>query len=179
MTTIQRIRVPAGFAYAGVFLYAARPQLFHAWAGIALAAIGLGIRIWAAGYLKKDKELAVDGPYAWIRNPLYFGSFLLGLGLSLASGRPALLVAFTILFVAIYLPVMKKEEEELVRSFGARYGTYRQQVPLFWPGFRKKQNLPPRTPRQFEWRGVVLNREYRAVAGFALLVAFLFIRMPC
>lgn len=179
MTTIQRIRVPAGFAYAGVFLYLARPQLFQAWAGIVLAAIGLGIRIWAAGYLKRDAELAVDGPYAWIRNPLYFGSFLLGLGFSLASGRPALLVAFAILFLAIYLPVMKKEEEELVRKFGAQFDRYRQQVPFFWPGFRKKQNLPSRTSRQFEWREVLLNREYRAIAGFALLVAFIFIRMPC
>ena len=177
MTAIQRIRVPAGFAYAGAFLFLARPQPFVACAGIALAAVGLGIRIWAAGYLRREGVLAVAGPYGWTRNPLYFGSFLLGLGFSLASGQSLLILAFLTFFLAIYRPVMKKEEEELIQRFGSQYGPYRQKVPFFWPGIEKKWRLPSGTSKRFEWKEVLWNREYRAVAGFVSLTVFVFMRL--
>src|SRR5262245_42939386 len=38
---------------------------------------GVAIRAWAAGTLRKQKSLAISGPYAWVRHPLYVGSFLM------------------------------------------------------------------------------------------------------
>lgn len=177
VTLFQRIRVPVGFVFAAVFLYFAQPRLPSSYAGIALAATGLALRIWASGYLKKGRELATNGPYVWSRNPLYFGSFLLGLGFSLASGRLLLLALFVILFFAIYFPVMKNEEEELLRNFGDRYTLYRQSVPLFVPHFRNHA-LFPATQVNFRWRRVILNGEYHTVAGFLLLTVFVLVKTP-
>lgn len=177
MTIVQRIRVPAGFLFAVVFLCLAQPRTPFSYAGISLAATGLALRIWASGYLKKGQELAVYGPYRWTRNPLYLGSFLLGLGFSLAGSRLPLLTIFLILFLAIYIPVMRNEEKELLRNFGSQYTLYRQEVPLFVPRLRQLPSLAS-TEVNFQWKQVVLNGEYEAVAGFVLLTAFVLIRTP-
>ena len=96
MTTIQRFRVPVGFAYALVYLYFAAPRPVWFWAGMLLALVGLAIRIWAAGCLRKFEQLTLSGPYLWSRNPLYLGSFLIGLGFTLAGAQLWLLVVFLV-----------------------------------------------------------------------------------
>ncbi|HUT86260.1 MAG TPA: methyltransferase, partial [Elusimicrobiales bacterium] len=67
-----------------VLLLIAKPfswKLFIA--GLVIISLGEAIRLWASGYLKKDKELAVTGPYRIVRHPLYVGSFLIALGFTL------------------------------------------------------------------------------------------------
>src|SRR4051794_40374381 len=55
-------------------------------AGLAFIFFGEVVRFWAAGYIAKDSEIATGGPYAYVRNPLYFGSLLLAVGYGLVSG---------------------------------------------------------------------------------------------
>jgi protein-S-isoprenylcysteine O-methyltransferase Ste14 len=78
---ILRLRVPLGFLFAAWYLVVARPA---SWLHLLACAIpvffGCALRFWAAGYLFKGKRVAVGGPYAYVRNPLYLGSFILGLG---------------------------------------------------------------------------------------------------
>src|ERR1043165_805265 len=116
-TWIQRWRVPLGFLCAAVFLVFARPTLRLLLVGACVSLLGLAIRAWAAGYIRKNDELAVFGPYAFTRNPLYFGSSLLGRGFPLRSGRllPGLL--FVPLFVGIYFRVSGAEAETLAKRF--------------------------------------------------------------
>src|SRR5687768_1547746 len=99
-TWIQRWRVPLGFVCAAVFLFFARPTPTALAAGAFVSVLGLAIRAWAAGHIRKNAQLATSGPYAFTRNPLYFGSFLLGLGFTIASGRWYLAVLFAALFIA-------------------------------------------------------------------------------
>ncbi len=77
-TPIQRFRVPLGFLFAAIFLIFARPEIITLIIGGAIAVVGLLIRAWASGHIRKNQTLAVSGPYSYTRNPLYLGSFILG-----------------------------------------------------------------------------------------------------
>ena len=52
--------------------------------------LGLLLRAWAAGCLAKNQRLATGGPYAFTRNPLYIGTLLVALGLTIAARNPYL-----------------------------------------------------------------------------------------
>ncbi len=180
MTTIQRIRVPAGMIFALVFIYSARPQMELFMAGLGLALAGLGVRIWAAGHIEKGSRLAARGPYQFTRNPLYLGSFLIGLGFSLAAATAWLMVLFVLLFFALYVPVMRREESELDHSFGSEYEFYRQKVPLFLPRLpvrHSTDSTPESGDRNFQWRLELLNREHNAVVGFVVIAVVLWAKM--
>lgn len=178
MTSVQRIRVPAGFLFAALYLYFSQPQAdFLLW-GLLLAFAGLAFRVWASGHIEKGTRLAVRGPYGWTRNPLYFGSFLMGLGFTLAAANPWLLGLFLFLFLIIYIPVMRKEEEELKQSFGTPFESYRQRVSLFVP-YPKASSVEESTSQDgnFLWRRVILNREYKTMIGFLIIAAFVWVKM--
>ena len=181
MTSVQRIRVPAGFVFAFIYLYFAQPRMDFLVAGLTLAAAGLISRIWASGHIEKGTRLATKGPYRWTRNPLYFGSLLMGLGFTLAGANPGLLGLFLFLFLLIYIPVMRREEEELVQAFGAHYESYRQRVPMFVPHLKSpapaEESVGQDGPRNFQWRRVILNREYNTVIGFLIITALVWAKM--
>lgn len=172
-TWLQRLRVPAGFLFALFYLYRATPALPWFPVGLAIALAGLLLRIWAAGCIRKHEQLSCAGPYAWSRNPLYFGSFLMGLGFVAAAADWLLLLIFLFLFALIYVPVIQREEKELVAAYGSAYQAYRLQTSVFFP-------LPPgrkgADSGNFSWRRAILNREYNAVTGYVLLAAFLYIK---
>ena len=77
---IYRWRVRSAVAVLILVLALARPTPASVVLGVAVSLMGLSIRAWAAGHIRKEKELAVTGPYRYTRNPLYLGSFILGLG---------------------------------------------------------------------------------------------------
>jgi len=168
-TWIQRWRVPLGFLCAAVFLFFARPTPVALAAGACVSLLGLAIRAWAAGHIRKNAQLATSGPYAFTRNPLYFGSFLLGLGFTIASGRWLLAVLFAALFIGIYLPVMRVEASTMAQLFGNDFENYRRWVPLFFPRltpYRQQNSAAVR----FDGALYLRYREYRAALG--LLVAW-------
>ena len=181
MTIVQRIRVPAGMAFALTFLYFSHPRQDLFLAGLGPALAGLGVRIWAAGHIEKGSQLATSGPYQRTRNPLYFGSFLIGLGFTLASAQVWLVVFFILLFFALYIPVMRREEKELEHTFGSEYDSYRRQIPLFLPrisvGSPTGASTSAPLPRNFQWRLFILNREYNAVMGFVVIAVVLWAKM--
>jgi hypothetical protein len=120
-------------------------------------------------HIRKNTKLATSGPYAYTRNPLYLGSFILGLGFTIASARPLLGLLFAALFLGIYLPVMRVEAETLLGIFGDDYRRYAQAVPLFlprlWP-YRDTESAETK----FDASLYLRYREYRAALG--LLIAW-------
>ena len=98
---LSRIRVPVGFLLAGLFFYLAEPTWPSWLLGIGLAFLGMLLRAWATGHVRKNDQLAVAGPYAFTRHPLYLGSFVIGVGFSLAGGSLLMLVVFLICFPLI------------------------------------------------------------------------------
>ena len=167
-TWIQRWRVPLGFLCAALFVLFAQPRPATLAAGAPISLVGLLLRAWGSGHLRKNDALATSGPYAYTRNPLYLGSFIMGLGFTIASGRWWLGVLFVALFLGIYLPVMRVESATLAQLFGESFQEYAGAVPVFWP-----RVTPYRTGQariRFERSLYLRYREYRAALG--LMVAW-------
>jgi protein-S-isoprenylcysteine O-methyltransferase Ste14 len=167
-----RWRVPLGFLLGIAYLVFCRPTVKLLIAGGAVAAGGVVIRALAAGHLNKNQKLAMSGPYARTRNPLYLGSSLMGAGFAVAGGSWILALACLILFVGIYWPVIRREEEYLRHEFGEVYDRYSQRVPLFLPRFRR-----PEGSEKFQWKQYRKNHEYEALLGYVGLMIYLAFRI--
>lgn len=171
-TLVQRLRVPLGFLFAAIFLYFAKPQMWSLAIGGAIAVFGLLIRAWASGHIRKNQTLAISGPYAYTRNPLYLGSFILGVGFTIASGVWWLALLFIALFLGIYLPVMRVESGELLQIFGAEYEKYAKRVPLFLPHWAAHE----KSDIKFDFDLYLRYREYQAAIGLIFAWSILLIK---
>ncbi len=157
---LARYRVRLGFIAAVGALSLARPTTWSLAAGAALAALGEGLRIWAAGHLEKGREVTASGPYRLSRHPLYLGSTLIALGFAVASARVAAALLVLGYLTLTYVAAIRREEAHLTEKFGAAYPEY-------------KGGRSSGADRRFSLRRVVRNREYRAVAGLVLVLALL------
>lgn len=168
-------RVPLGFATGVGYLIFAQPTPGLLLLGGAIALGGVGVRTLAAGYLEKNRRLATAGPYHYTRNPLYFGSFIISLGLAFAGGSFILGVVLVGCFLAIYWPVMRLEESDLRQRFGDVYCRYAGGVPLFFPLGRlpSDRGAAPVDDSRFRWERYRRNREYRAALGYIASIVFL------
>jgi len=164
----RRVRVPLSFLFAFLFLYVAHPTWASIASGGALAALGLWVRGIASGHVKKDKELATTGPYAYTRNPLYLGSTIIAIGFALAGCNVWIGVGLVALYLAIYLPVIRGEEEYLTAHFPG-YLEYKQRVPRLFPRFSAGPEGRSTFSRQLYWQ----HREYQALLGAGFMLAAL------
>jgi protein-S-isoprenylcysteine O-methyltransferase Ste14 len=165
--TVARLRVTSGFLIVIVFAWFSAPTPRSMALGIPISLVGLGLRAWAAGCLAKNQQLAVAGPYAYTRNPLYLGTLLVALGLAIASRSVFLAALFAVVFLLIYLPVIQNEEQHLRKIF-PEYAAYADRVPALWP------RIPAgKTAGGFRWPLYLKNQEYQADAGFLMGVLFL------
>jgi protein-S-isoprenylcysteine O-methyltransferase Ste14 len=164
---VQRWRVPLGFICGLLFVVLARPRPVTLAAGGAVALLGLGLRAWAAGHIRKNSALATSGPYAYTRNPLYLGSFLLGLGFTIAAGQPLLGLLFVALFLGIYLPVMRVEAATLSQLFVDDYKRYARAVPLFFPRLMPYRDAKT-SGAKFDAALYLRYREYQAAIGLVI-----------
>ena len=171
-TWAQRWRVPLGFACGALFLLLASPRPLTLAIGGGVALAGLALRAWASGHIRKNARLAVSGPYAHTRNPLYLGSLVLGLGFTIAASSGAwrfvlLGSLFAALFLGIYLPVMRVEALTLAELFGEDYRRYAAAVPLLFPRFTPYRGGEGATVK-FDPNLYLRYREYRAALGLLL-----------
>ncbi len=166
---VQRLRVPLGFLFGIVFLIFARPTLLSIAIGGVIALVGLAIRAWSSGHIRKATVLAISGPYAYTRNPLYLGTLFLGIGFTIAAGVWWLALLFCAMFIGIYLPVMRVESEDMRRIFGKDFDEYERNVPLLIPRF----TVWKETDAKFDLQLYLRYREYRAAIGAILVVGVL------
>jgi protein-S-isoprenylcysteine O-methyltransferase Ste14 len=176
----MRWRVRAGYPVAVLFWIFARPTYLSIALGGIIVAFGLVVRALSAGHLEKDRELAVTGPYAVTRNPLYLGSALLAAGFAVAGGSWADGAMVAIYFAVFYYAVMRNEEEGLRKRFGAAFEAYAARVPLFFPRYSAPVTsgsgaIPP--SKRFSWKLYRRNREYNALIGTMVGLALLWLRM--
>lgn len=159
------------------FLWLADPSTATLAAGGALTTLGLFIRAWAAGFIRKEERLATSGPYGHTRNPLYLGSFFLGLGVTLAGGQWYFVALFLVFFFGVYGRTIREEAVLMEELFGDQYRHYAANVPLFLPrltGYRAPGDDAPGSFSLERYRG---NKEYEALLGAVAGFAFLFLRM--
>ena len=177
----RRIRVPLGFLTAALYLFelirrAPQPTAV-AWS-LALVLPGLWLRAYASGYVKKNRELTVTGPYAHTRNPLYLGSMLIAAGFAVALLSWPVALVLALGFAVIYVPVIASEERFLRATFPG-FDDYCQQVPRLIPRL-----IPARNPKEKSASGAfslslyIQHREYNAAIGVLLLYLSLFLLRP-
>ncbi len=142
--------------------------------GAFVIALGAAIRTWASAYLQGEivhdmalhaERLVADGPYRYVRNPLYLGVILLAIGMSvLASWPGALLIIAAI--ICFTLRLISREEQALSQTQGASYRAFRSAVPRLIP------SLSPRLPasgRTARWPQAWLAESFIWAFAVALL----------
>lgn len=174
------IRVPLGFVFAAAYLWFARPSWSWLVAGTLLVAAGVAVRATAAGHIRKNQELATTGPYAYTRNPLYLGSVLIAAGFVLAAKNPWIALAAVVMFVAIYIPQIRVEEEYL-RSAFPEYSNYAAHVPRLLPRLTAYRSAAAVASGQgepgFSRELYRRHREYQAALGSVLMIGALILKM--
>lgn len=164
---VARLRVPCGFLLVALFAWFSNPSVRSLEFGLPVSIVGLAVRAWSAGHLRKNQRLTSSGPYRYTRNPLYLGTLLVAAGLALASRSVALGVVFAVVFACIYLPVIQLEQQHL-RSLFPEYTAYAARVPALVPRLTRAGGSGA-----FRWELYMKNREYEAAAGFAAGALFL------
>jgi len=171
-----RFRVPLGFLFAGAYLWLAHPVWQAIAFGCVFIVLGLLVRAVASGHIRKNAQLAVTGPYAYTRNPLYLGSILIAVGFIIASRNWWIAGATLIMFLAIYLPVIRAEEAYLSSAF-PEYADYAAHVPRLWSRFTPWKAGTDAGSPVFSGELYMRHREYNAFIGSLLMLGALILKM--
>jgi protein-S-isoprenylcysteine O-methyltransferase Ste14 len=162
----RRIRVPLGFLFAAAYIWLAHPTILSVVAGSCISLIGLLVRAFASGHVRKNEQLTTSGPYAHTRNPLYFGSLALAAGFAVASRSWWVALIASVMFFAIYFPVIRSEEAFLHTHF-PEFEEYARHVPRLFPHLRPYQS----SSNSFSWHLYWKHREYNAALGSVFMIA--------
>ncbi|HYL46883.1 MAG TPA: isoprenylcysteine carboxylmethyltransferase family protein [Candidatus Limnocylindrales bacterium] len=177
----MRWRVRLGYPVAILYWLLAHPIQRSILIGAAVALVGLLVRASAAGFLRKDRVLATSGPYAFTRNPLYFGSSMLAAGFVVAGHSWIAGIVVAVYFAVFYYAVMRNEEQDLRARFPDNFPAYAARVPLFIPhiygGYGQPIAGSAESVEHFSWALFLRNREYRAVLGTIGGFALVWLRM--
>lgn len=105
--------------------------------GFALVLFGSLLRISGRGYKAEHSQegeaLVKDGPYGLVRNPMYLGIAMIGLGVVLVLFRWWTSAIFILIFTLQYILLIFKEERRLTDKFGREYKNYINSTPLILP----------------------------------------------
>ncbi|MGE0406699.1 MAG: isoprenylcysteine carboxylmethyltransferase family protein [Candidatus Korobacteraceae bacterium] len=167
----KRTRVPLGFLFAIAYLWLAQPTPASIIAGGCVAMAGVLLRALASGHITKNAALTTTGPYAVTRNPLYVGSIIIALGFAIAARSPWVVVALMLLFVLVYLPVVRSEEAYLHSRF-PEFADYSRRVPRFFPRLTNLRNIT----QGFSSERYFGHREYNALLGSAAMIVALILK---
>jgi protein-S-isoprenylcysteine O-methyltransferase Ste14 len=110
--------------------------------GLAVQAVGLGFTVWARLTLGKNwsgriatggnQQLVTNGPYRFVRHPIYTGLLLAIAGLTLVVGSFQGLLGFVFGAVGVLVKI-RREETSVRRHFGSAYEEYARRVPALFP----------------------------------------------
>jgi protein-S-isoprenylcysteine O-methyltransferase Ste14 len=153
------------------------------WIAIILAALGAWLRTWGAAYLDSTvvqsgvmhtSESSVGflevGPFRYLRNPLYLGTFFHVLALTILM--PVSGAIFTLVAIIFFeLRLVDSEESFLLHKIGKPFEKYCERVPRFLPGLRDKAPASSRAPL---WGQAFLGEVYMwgVLATFVAASAF-------
>jgi protein-S-isoprenylcysteine O-methyltransferase Ste14 len=132
-----RPRLLAVYALAAGIVLLAEPRPLTLALGALPVAAGVALRIWATGYLFKNDELTVAGPYAYLRHPLYLGTLLIATGFAIAAASAltwALFAIFLVGYFGYYMPYKDRiEAARLEELYGDAFCRYAVAVPRLLP----------------------------------------------
>lgn len=135
----KSFRIPIGFLAGFLLIWRAEPTQMSYLIGTMIIILGESIRFISSGTLKKFEGVTRNGMYAYTRNPLYIGSFLLGSGACVIGMDPFFSAFFVVFYIILYGRVILREEKYLVGRYGEDYVLYLKEVPRLFP---RKIDLP-------------------------------------
>jgi protein-S-isoprenylcysteine O-methyltransferase Ste14 len=127
-----KLRIPIIVAAGIAVIRYADPRWL--WAGFIVSMLGEFIQLWSFASLNKNVDLAAQGPYAMVRNPMYLGRFFILLGVLALLGNVWLLAAYTVGYWFYMSTRVGREERRLKQVLGAPYEAYCAEVSRFVPG---------------------------------------------
>ncbi len=150
-------------------------------AGSVLILLGVALRVWANGYIGDRKvnetkgtgkvgQLMTAGPYAFVRHPLYLGSFLIGAGFCLTMGNLWVSLAAFAAFAGAYADKMRQEDELLRAECGPAWVDYAAAVPQLIPRRRRY----PHRRGQWSWQGIAASKEWKTVSWVAVVMILVY-----
>lgn len=161
----------------------ARPTAASFLIGLLIAVMGESIRIWAVRYAGSATrttgevgadDLVTNGPYGYVRNPLYIGNFFISFGVLIMTWAlmPWLLIVYLVLFFFQYSAIISLEEDFLKKKFSDQYAEYMRNVPRIIP------RLTPwgRGDRQPTSLARALRTERRTLQSFSIVVLLVALR---
>ena len=172
----KKLRLPLGFVIGIAYIIWARPTPLTLPVGAVIALVGVLIRAWASGHIIKNKKLAVTGPYAHTRNPLYFGSFLIGAGFAVAAHWSLLLVVIAF-WILVYAPTMEREKANIRERFPDAYDRYSANVPAFVPRVTPWKDQDAENDGGFSFDLYMKHGEWKAGITYLLVMGWLVLRM--
>ena len=140
--------------------------------GLTIVLFGQYVRISARGYKSArhfdTSVLVTDGPYAFVRHPMYLGSFLIGLGIVILLLKLWLVPFYLVFFLLWYRPQIHNEEQWLLRKFGQEYIDYCETTPCFFPRMSKLFGFKAKTyiPIKLAW----VKKEWNTILVWSLVV---------
>jgi protein-S-isoprenylcysteine O-methyltransferase Ste14 len=139
--------------------------------GLGVVVLGQAIRAWAAGHLYKNERVVTSGPYAYVKNPLYLGTFLIMVGFCVMASNYVLLAAGLVVFIAYYAPFKQRRESDRLRErFGEAWDRYDREVPGYLP---RLTPYPGREEKPWQWAAFIRNDEHGTVLAVAFGIALL------
>lgn len=170
----RSLRIPIGFLGGLLFLWRAKPTPAGFVIGTALIVLGEAIRFISHGTLRKNKGvISQKGIYAYTRNPLYIGSFLIGIGACVMGMDLLFTVLFLVFFIPLYSHVIIREERFLALQFGEEYIRYRDIVPRIIPRRLDVREVMRETSSTLAFR----NREGKTMIGIAAVLIIMIVKM--
>ncbi len=103
-------------------------------------ALGLVIRLWGTAAIagRKGVEVVCEGPYALCRNPLYWGTFLIAVSMTLFLQSGVFAVSLIPPVLLYLFGVVPAEERFLKFRLGRDYTSYCERIPRWWPKWSAK-----------------------------------------
>ena len=128
------LRQGIGLVLVAVCAYLARPGSDLVVWGLLCAGLGQVFRIYAAGYIFKNKKLATYGPYALVRHPLYLGNFLILTGFTLAAANLYVWIVVVLFFLIWYPAAVVYEDQKLENIFADEWRGWSEHIRAVVPG---------------------------------------------
>jgi protein-S-isoprenylcysteine O-methyltransferase Ste14 len=183
----RRLKINGLIMFLAILLIAIFPNIFFrkvgavSWDefaeifGIALILLGQILRASSRGYKSEYSQnghsLIQDGPYALVRNPMYLGILLIGLGIVLMLFNWWVAAIFLCIFIVRYLLLIFKEEKKLLAMFPQAYLDYQKRVPCLLPSVDTltQKDIAEFLPLKLSW----LKKEIGSILAVLLIVLFL------
>lgn len=135
------LRQGIGLLLVAACAYFANPDSGTVSIGLAIAAAGQVFRIYAAGFIHKNRLLATNGPYALVRHPLYLGNFLIMLGFNLAAQNLYVTLGVVVFWLIWYPAAIAYEDAKLERIFEDNWRDWSKNIRAIIPGRFRWQDL--------------------------------------